>query len=105
MLGWREWIGLPDLGIEAIRAKIDTGARSSALHAKKIQLFERDGQSWVRFEIVTDHAHEHGRMACTAPVADIRSIKNSFGVSEERVIISTPASHRQGSLADRGRPG
>lgn len=106
-VGWREWIGLPDLGIDAIRAKVDTGARSSALHAKKIQLFDRHGQRWVRFEIVLDHAHERGRIPATAPVVDIRSIKNSFGVSEDRIMIRTHLRIGSGlwpievSLADR----
>jgi hypothetical protein len=107
VVGWREWIGLPALNIEAIRAKIDTGARSSSLHAKDIETFERDGQSWVRFEVVADHGHERSRIPCIAPVADIRSIKNSFGVSEERIIIRTLVRISDGvwpievSLADR----
>ena len=67
----------------------------------------RDGRRWVRFEIVLDHAHEHGRIPCSAPVVDIRSIKNSFGASEDRVIIRTPLRIGRGmwpieiSLADR----
>lgn len=107
IVGWREWVGLPALNIDAIRAKIDTGARSSSLHAKKIELFEQDGQNWVRFEVVLDRAHERGRIPCVAPVSDIRSIKNSFGVSEERVIIRTLLQISSGvwpvevSLADR----
>jgi len=106
-VGWREWIGLPALNIEAIRAKIDTGARSSSLHAKKIDMFDQDGENWVRFEVILDHAHERGRIPCVAPVADVRSIKNSFGVSEERIIIRTLLRIGDGiwpievSLADR----
>lgn len=106
-VGWREWIGLPGLNIDAIRAKIDTGARSSSLHAKHIDQFEQEGQNWVRFEVVLDHAHERGRIPCVAPVTDIRSIRNSFGVSEERVIIRTLLRISNGvwpielSLADR----
>jgi len=90
LIGWREWIGLPELGIDAMRAKVDTGARSSALHAKDIETFDRDGQQWVKFVAVLDHARERGRIPCTAPLADIRKIKNSFGASEERFIIRTP---------------
>jgi len=107
VVGWREWIGLPALNIDAIRAKIDTGARSSSLHAKGIQPFDQNGQHWVRFEVVLDHAHEHGRIQCVAPVADTRSIKNSFGVSEERIVIRTLVRISNGvwpievSLADR----
>ena len=107
IVGWREWIGLPALNVDAIRAKIDTGARSSSLHAKNIDMFDQDGQRWVRFEVVLDHSHERGRIPCVAPVNDVRSIKNSFGTSEERVIIRTLLRISAGvwpievSLADR----
>jgi hypothetical protein len=106
-IGWREWIGLPELGIEAIRAKVDTGARSSSLHAREIQLFDKDGERWVRFEVLLDHGRERGTILTSAPVVDIRSIRNSFGHSEERVIIRTQLRIELGlwpievSLADR----
>jgi hypothetical protein len=107
VVGWREWVGLPALNIDAIRAKVDTGARSSSLHAKNIEIFRQGGENWVRFDVVLDHSHERGRIPCVAPVSDIRSIKNSFGVSEERVIIRTLLRISSGvwpievSLADR----
>lgn len=70
-------------------------------------LFDQDGERWVSFDIVLDHARERGHIPCKVPVADIRSIKNSFGVSEERVIIETMMRIGAGiwpveiSLADR----
>ncbi|MEM8687061.1 MAG: RimK/LysX family protein [Pseudomonadota bacterium] len=87
-IGWREWVGLPRLGVARIKAKIDTGARTAALHAEEVETFERDGAPWVRFKIASG---EDGTdlISCEAPVADKREIRNTSGVPEERYIINT----------------
>lgn len=104
-MGWRELVGLPDFNIQELRAKIDTGARTSALHAEDQQLFERDGQKWVRFKFP---AHRPAPdYVLEARVIDERYIKNTGGVPERRIIIHTTlllGRHRwkiEVSLADR----
>ncbi len=87
MVGWREVVGLPDLGIGYISAKIDTGARTSSLHAVDIELFERAGEEWARFFI--DLGAGHRSLSCEAPRVEHRTITSSNGQSEERLIIKT----------------
>ncbi|WP_236860982.1 ATP-dependent zinc protease [Brevirhabdus pacifica] len=87
MIGWREKIALPDLGLPLIHAKIDTGARTSALHATRIRPFERDGESWVRFHI--PHAGLTRAADCEARLVDRREIRNTSGIGEERHVIAT----------------
>ncbi len=105
VVGWRELVGLPDFNIQEMRAKIDTGARTSALHAENQELFERAGQKWVRFKFpVRGPAPDH---LLEAQVIDERNIKNTGGVPERRLIIRTTlllGRHRwkiDVSLADR----
>ena len=88
VLGWREWVALPNIGVDAVRAKVDTGARTSALNARDIKPFERDGCRWVRFTLRVDRRRSHD-IVCTAAVTDVREVKDSGGRAEERYIIET----------------
>ncbi|WP_395794329.1 ATP-dependent zinc protease [Aquimonas sp.] len=98
-LGWCEWLALPELGIRAIEAKVDTGARSSSLHVDEQQLFQRDGIDWVRFSLHLDSSSEPRAVQAEAPVLDRRAVRDSGGHETERVFIRT-----QLSLAGREYP-
>lgn len=88
-VGWREWLALPALGIRAIKVKIDTGARSSALHAFDIELFERDNQPMVRFRVHPWQRNNEEEVSAEAPLAGQRLVRNSGGVETLRPVIMT----------------
>ena len=87
VLGWREWLALPDIGVFAIRAKIDSGARSSALHVDALETGFRDGIEWVRFRHGADCVV--AQPWAEAPVLDRRFVTDSGGHRSERVFIRT----------------
>lgn len=89
VIGWREWVGLPALGIPAIKAKIDTGARSSALHAYDLHYFRRSGSAMVRFLVHPIQGSEHATIPCEAPLVEHRWIRSSGGHRSYRPVIHT----------------
>jgi len=91
LLGWREWVRLGSLDLPPIKAKIDTGARTSALHAFELEPFVRDGRQWVRFSI---HPRRNARTVCTreAPVIDRRRVTDSGGHRQMRYVIASEIS-------------
>lgn len=89
LIGWREWISLPDLKIKSIKVKVDTGARSSSLHAIRQKIFERDREKWVRFQINPMQDTTTDKVTAEAKIIDFRSVRSSSGVAEMRPVIET----------------
>jgi hypothetical protein len=89
-MGWREWLALPELQIPAIKAKVDTGARSSALHAFDLHRFTRDGQAMVQFKVHPQQRSTAHTVAVEAAVWDERMVRSSNGQAHPRPVIRTP---------------
>ncbi|MEE4601087.1 MAG: ATP-dependent zinc protease [Desulfobacteraceae bacterium] len=89
VIGWREWLALPDLGIQAIKAKVDTGARTSALHTFGLEPFEKDGTLKVKFTVHPLQRRNDIEVCCVADVVDRRRVTSSDGQNEKRYVIQT----------------
>jgi hypothetical protein len=89
IIGWREWIGLPDFAIPHLKVKVDSGARTSALHATKIRyLKEADGLTWVSF-VITENMSPQRTKRVRAPLVEKRRVKSSMGHASIRPVVRT----------------
>ena len=89
IIGWRELAAFPDLGIDRIHAKIDTGAKSSAVHAFQVSEITIDGEEFIDFYLHPRRRKKNPEVFCRAPLIDKRIIRSSNGQEEERYVIQT----------------
>jgi ribosomal protein S6--L-glutamate ligase len=88
-IGWQEWCALPSLKIPAIKAKIDTGAKTSAIHAVNIERHRRKQKDYVRFDVYPIQGESKPSCRCDAELVDIRAVMSSNGIKEKRPVIKT----------------
>ncbi len=90
VIGWREWVALPDLGIDWIKSKVDSGARTSCLHAFDIEYGRKKGEPYVRFKVHPVQRDPHKTVIAEAPLLERRHVKSSSGHLSLRPVIVTP---------------
>src|SRR5438132_451925 len=88
LIGWREWVSLPALGIQRVKVKVDTGARTSAIHAFRVDCYQEDGKNKVIFDL---HPLQRSKkmQTCVADLVDTRWVTDSGGHKEQRYVIET----------------
>lgn len=89
IIGWREWVKIPELGIDNIKAKVDSGARSSSLHAINLKIFDRNGDQWVSFSVHPKQRTKKDSIDVEARVFEFRSVRSSNGIAKMRPVILT----------------
>jgi hypothetical protein len=89
VIGWREWAVLPDLGISRIKVKIDTGAKTSSLHAYDVSIFKWHGKEWVKFKVHPLQRNDKKVVACESPLLEWRQVTDSGGKRTLRPVIET----------------
>ncbi|CAN5240775.1 RimK/LysX family protein [soil metagenome] len=90
LAGWREWVQLPEIGVPWVKAKLDTGAQTSSIHAYDIEAFDRDGAAWARFTVRPWQRSTEDAVTVESPVHDIRKVRSSSGHVEERFVVLMP---------------
>src|SRR5690606_28242730 len=94
LVGSEEWCSLPELGIPAIKVRVDSGAKTSSLHACNLRPFSRDGKPWIAFDVHPLQGNRRTIVRCEAQVIDKRVVKSSIGHAEKRYVIRTVLGHQ-----------
>ena len=88
-IGWREWVSFPDWGVESIKAKVDTGARTSSLHARDLEYYDEEGVSRVSFTLSPRQRSMKDKLRVSAEVVGFKTVKSSSGCEERRPVVRT----------------
>lgn len=90
IIGWREWVALPELGVKEIKAKVDSGAKTSSLHAFDMEFYRRGDAEFVKFYVHPQQRNNKKEIACKARIQEYRKVKSSNGATQLRPVILTP---------------